>query len=172
MAAVFFWVADPSAASIAAGGVIVLAGLLVRAWAAGVLQKNRALAVSGPYAHTRHPLYLGSFVIAVGAAIAGGRLWFGILAVSVLAAFHIGAIAREEAELARRFGGRYRRYRGTVPAFIPRLRGYRRVQGAVASPTSPAPIRPSAARYLRNREYEALIGAAAAFALLALLATT
>src|SRR5262245_40236752 len=49
-------VADP----FAGGGVLlILAGLAVRTWAAGTLRKQRELAVTGPYAWVRHPLYCG-----------------------------------------------------------------------------------------------------------------
>ena len=36
-------------------------GFIIRAWATGHIRKNDELTVSGPYALTRNPLYLGSF---------------------------------------------------------------------------------------------------------------
>jgi len=42
----------------------------VRAYAAGYLHKQEILSVTGPYAYTRNPLYLGSAVLALGAGIA------------------------------------------------------------------------------------------------------
>jgi len=45
-------------------------GLWVRARAAGHLHKQEILTVTGPYAFTRNPLYLGSFILMIGAAIA------------------------------------------------------------------------------------------------------
>jgi protein-S-isoprenylcysteine O-methyltransferase Ste14 len=45
-------------------------GLLIRGWAAGHLAKNEQLAVSGPYAHIRNPLYAGTLVVAAGIVIA------------------------------------------------------------------------------------------------------
>ena len=141
-------------------------GLLLRAWAAGVLEKDRELAVTGPYAHTRNPLYLGSFVTALGAVVAGGRLWFGLTALVLLAVLYRDTVVREDDGLVDRFGEGYRHYREAVPALLPRIRRYRppadHPKGAGGS------HRPSSARYLRNREYEALIGAALAFGILAL----
>jgi hypothetical protein len=44
------------------------AGLWLRGYAAGYVKKNRELTVTGPYAHTRNPLYLGSMLMAAGFA--------------------------------------------------------------------------------------------------------
>ena len=62
--------ARPTVLTLAVGGAIAFVGVVVRAWASGHIVKNRRLAVSGPYAHTRNPLYFGSFLIAAGFAIA------------------------------------------------------------------------------------------------------
>lgn len=165
LAAVFFWLAQPGFVSILAGVVVVLMGLVIRGWAAGVLEKDRKLAVSGPYAFTRNPLYLGSFVIGIGVVIAGARPWFGLLFLAFFGVVYRGAMLRESDRLADRFGAAYRRYNKSVPLFFPRGARY---QPGPASGTGSRPTPFSVARYLRNREYEALLGAAAGFGLLAL----
>ena len=157
----FLWLAEPDGASLAWGGAVIAAGLAVRGWAAAVLDKNRCLAVTGPYAHTRNPLYLGSLLMGAGAVVAGGRPWLGAGLLAALAVIYRGTISREDDGLARRFGDSYARYRAAVPVLVPRLTPYRAPPEAHASP-----VRPSAARYAHNREYEALIGAAAAFGVL------
>ena len=144
---------------------MVLAGLGIRAWAAGILEKDRELAVSGPYAFTRNPLYLGSFVIGIGAVIAGALPWFGLLFLAFFAIMYRGAMVRENARLTERFGATYRRYRDGVPMFLPRATRY---DPPPESRPGPETGSFSMARYLRNREYEALLGAAAAFGLLSL----
>ena len=63
---VFAWLSHPSVASLAWGFPIALAGLALRAWAAGCLAKNRELSTGGPYAYTRNPLYLGTLLVAEG----------------------------------------------------------------------------------------------------------
>lgn len=147
---------------------MVLLGLAIRAWAAGILEKDRELAVSGPYAFTRHPLYLGSFVIGTGAVIGGGRPWFGLLFLAFFAVMYRGAMVREDERLAKRFGAAHRRYREAVPLFFPLFpRGTRYVARPGPAP-GPAARSFSVTRYLRNREYEALLGAAAGFGLLAI----
>ena len=144
---------------------MVLAGLGIRAWAAGILEKDRELAVSGPYAFTRNPLYLGSFVTGIGAVIAGGRPWFALLFLAFFALMYRGAMIREDERLTKRFGTDYHRYRKAVPMFFPWPARY---EPGSASGTESLARSFSPARYVRNREYEALLGAVAAFALLAL----
>jgi len=53
--------ARPTPLTLAVGGGIALIGVIVRAWASGHISKNERLATTGPYAHTRNPLYFGSF---------------------------------------------------------------------------------------------------------------
>ncbi len=158
----FFWLATPGPSSLMLGAAFVVLGLLVRGWAAGVLTKDRELAVSGPYAFTRNPLYLGSFLIGAGAVIAGGRPWLGPVFLAYFAWIYGSTMARESGELEERFGDGYRRYRESVPAFVPRVTPFRPAAGGAAGTAF------SPARYLHNREYEALLGAIAAFGLLAL----
>src|SRR5208282_4816425 len=56
-------------ASIRAGIGYVIAGLLIRLWSNGYAIKNDKLTTSGPYAFVRNPLYLGTFLIAIGFVI-------------------------------------------------------------------------------------------------------
>src|SRR5258708_16366107 len=63
--ALFFLLAQSRPATLIVGGLIALPGLALRAWATGHLRKNDALAMTGPYAYTRNPLYLGSFLMGV-----------------------------------------------------------------------------------------------------------
>src|SRR5258705_13759457 len=78
-AAVFFLLAKPSPATLLVGASVSLLGLSIRAWAAGHIRKNQELATSGPYAYTRNPLYLGSFLLGLGFTIASGRWLVAIL---------------------------------------------------------------------------------------------
>ena len=72
-AALFILFARPRPMTLAVGAGVSLLGLLLRAWASGHLRKNDALATSGPYAYTRNPLYLGSFIMGLGFTLASGR---------------------------------------------------------------------------------------------------
>src|ERR1700752_5514508 len=68
LAVVVLSLARPTLHSILLGAAIGLLGLAIRAYAAGYLHKQEMLTVTGPYAHTRNPLYFGSSILAVGAA--------------------------------------------------------------------------------------------------------
>jgi protein-S-isoprenylcysteine O-methyltransferase Ste14 len=162
----FFWLARPLAASLWIGGAIVVAGLLIRGWAAGVLEKDRALATSGPYAFTRNPLYLGSFLLGTGAAVAGGRPVVGVAFLGFFAVVYGSTMARESIALEARFPEGYRHYRDAVPGFLPGLARYRPPPRLGLETTAF-----SLTRYIRNREYEALLGAVGGMGLLALKAT-
>ena len=84
---IFLLLMHPSRRSLLYGGIVALLGALVRLWAAGHIDKGRALATEGPYALTRNPLYLGSFFMALGVILAGQAYWlllpFGVFYVLV-----------------------------------------------------------------------------------------
>ena len=158
--ALFFLLSRPLPLTLAIGGAIALPGLALRAWATGHLRKNDALAVTGPYAYTRNPLYLGSFLIGVGFTIASGRLVLGIIFAALFLGIYVPVMRVESATLAQLFGEGYQRYVGAVPLFLPRLSPYREGTKDTAKFDS--------ALYKRYREYQAAIGLVIAWALLAL----
>ena len=162
-AGVFLLLARPRPLTLAVGGAVALVGLSIRAWAAGHIRKNAELAVSGPYAHTRNPLYLGSMVMGLGFTVAAaGTWWLFVLFAGLFAALFLGIylpVMRVEAQtLAAKFGGEFESYARAVPLFLPRLTAYR---GAHETEFD-------AGLYLRYREYRAALGLGAAFALLLL----
>lgn len=116
----------------------LVAGAGLRAWGAGHLVKTDALTTTGPYAHLRHPLYLGTLLIGSGFAIAlGGRLGLAVLVLLWLwfAAVYFPRKERSEsARLAERYGERFLRYRREVPALRPRLSPWR---GSGSDPSDP-----------------------------------
>ncbi|MHB0913478.1 MAG: methyltransferase family protein, partial [Armatimonadota bacterium] len=86
--------------------------------------KCKKLTTSGPYAHTRNPLYLGSFVSALGAIIFSGNLWLTAVFLVTFAIFY-GSTMRSEANfLSSHYGEEFEEYRKHVPAFFPRLLPY------------------------------------------------
>ena len=74
-AAAFLVFAHPTPAAIAEGAVLFALGAAVRTWAAGHIRKREVLAVTGPYAYTRNPLYFGSFLMACGAWSWAATAW-------------------------------------------------------------------------------------------------
>ena len=111
--------ARPTLLTLAVGGLIALVGVLIRAWASGHISKNERLATTGPYAHTRNPLYFGSFLIAAGFAVAvHWTLLLVVVAFFVLV--YAPTMQRERANIAGRFPDAYETYAANVPAFVPR----------------------------------------------------
>lgn len=112
--------ARPTLVSLWTGGAIAFAGVLIRAWASGHISKNRRLAVTGPYAHTRNPLYFGSFLIGAGFAVAvHWALLLVVIAFWVLV--YAPTMEREKANIRKRFPDAYDNYSANVPAFVPRV---------------------------------------------------
>ena len=145
--AVFAWFSRPTAESMAWGIPISIAGLALRAWAAGSLAKNQQLATGGPYAYTRNPLYIGTLLVAAGLAVAARSLWLAALFAAVFIFVYLPVIQNEEQHLRKIFPD-YAVYAGRVPALWPRL---------TPSPAeTPNPFR--ASLYLRNQEYQAGLG--------------
>lgn len=111
--------ARPTWTSLEVGGVIALIGVLVRAWSSGHISKNERLATGGPYAHTRNPLYFGSFLIAAGFAVAAHwSLLVAVVAFFVL--IYYPTMRREVANIQGRFPDAYSGYATNVPLFFPR----------------------------------------------------
>ncbi len=104
------WLARPTPRSLVVGGVIAMLGEVLRIWAAGHLEKGREVTRSGPYRLTRHPLYVGSAIIAVGAAIAAARASVAMLIGAYMAITIVSAIRHEEASMRARFGDAYDAY--------------------------------------------------------------
>jgi protein-S-isoprenylcysteine O-methyltransferase Ste14 len=154
----FLWLATPTPTVLWIGGILAALGLLIRAWAAGTIHKERELTTTGPYAHARNPLYVGSFLLGMGLAAAGGHWVWPVLFLAFYASVY-GMTMRHEAELlGERFGERFEHYAAHVPALLPRITPYRSPWGRGSGFTP--------AQYVRNREWEAFLGAVVGFAFL------
>jgi len=163
---------------LAAGAVPVVLGLALRSWGAGHLVKNDRLTATGPYAHLRHPLYLGTLLVGSGVALAfGGWTTLAVLA-AVLPWFFLHYFPRKErieaARLEALYGAPYSEYRRAVPALWPRFRSWRPEPGsaAAASMDSFGSGRWSAACWDDNNEHGTLLFVLLGFGLLVLRATS
>jgi protein-S-isoprenylcysteine O-methyltransferase Ste14 len=143
------WFARPNPLSILIGAVVGLAGLWLRGYAAGFLHKHEILTVTGPYARTRNPLYLGSAILALGAAAATHSWTSAMILCSYFALFYSIVMRREENELQFHYGATFGEYARAVPLFLPRLR---------AAKLSGGTEHFSFELYKRNREYQAAVG--------------
>ena len=156
----YVWVAAPTALSLAVGMPITAVGLALRAAAAGHVRKDRELTTSGPYAYTRNPLYLGSFILGVGFTIASGQLLLAIPFAALFLGIYFPVMRVEARHLAESFGEDFDLYARAVPLFLPRLTPYKdeKTLGAKFD----------ASLYLRYREYRAALGLLIAWCVLAL----
>jgi protein-S-isoprenylcysteine O-methyltransferase Ste14 len=153
LVAAFLWLSQPSWLSLEAGLPLSMAGLAVRAWAAGHLEKNLTLTDSGPYAHVRNPLYIGTLLVAAGLVVAARRWELGVLFAAVFALIYLPVVELEEQHLRKLFAD-YADYSKRVPKLLPRIipaRAGKHFEWRL---------------YRRNREYEALAGFLAGAAVL------
>jgi protein-S-isoprenylcysteine O-methyltransferase Ste14 len=155
LGAVFVIFARPRAGLLPIGLAIALTGLLIRAWAAGHIRKNETLSITGPYAHVRNPLYVGSFLLATGFAIVWS-FWFLLLVVAFFVFVYAPTIREELLELRELFPGVYPTYEANVPLLFPRLRAWQ-PGSAIAGQDAEF----SVARYMRHSEWKASLGFAA-----------
>ena len=153
------WRRAPQPAAVAWSLALVVPGLWLRGYAAGYVKKNRELTQTGPYAHTRNPLYLGSMLIAAGFALALLSWPVALALALIFAIIYIPVIASEERFLRATFS-EYEQYCRRVPRLIPRLAPARVESGSGSF---------SLSLYLKHREYNAGIGAALLYLSLLLL---
>jgi len=145
------WRRQPHPDAIAWSVALVVPGLWLRGYASGYVKKNQELTITGPYAHVRNPLYLGSILIAAGFAVALGSWAFAAALAIMFMAIYVPVIASEERFLRSAFPG-FTEYCRRVPRLVPRL--------------TPARLNNEGDRgrfffalYLKHREYNALLGA-------------
>ena len=160
-AALFLWLARPTWLSLAWSLWVVVPGIWLRAYASGYVKKNAELTVTGPYAHTRNPLYLGSMLIAFGFAGAARNIWI-FFALAVLFALLYAPTIRSEEEFLRAKFDNFDEYARRVPRLFPRI------TPATLGRSEGQSGRFSRDLYRQHREYNALMGAAAIYAALLL----
>jgi protein-S-isoprenylcysteine O-methyltransferase Ste14 len=140
--------AHPTWFSWTAGLALAVVGESLRVWASGHIEKDREVTTSGPYRWMRHPLYVGSSVMALGTVVASLSIAVAVLVTLYMTATIAAAVVTEETHLRREFGVIYDQYaRAAVPSTQRRF---------------------SVERVMRNREYRAAAGLASGFLVLAL----
>jgi protein-S-isoprenylcysteine O-methyltransferase Ste14 len=77
----------------------------------------------GPYAFSRHPMYLSELTLLFGWAIFYGSVAVWIAFGVACAVFNFVAMPLEERALETRFGEAYRQYKSTVPRWLGKTRG-------------------------------------------------
>jgi hypothetical protein len=160
LAILVFWFAQPQPRNILLGGVVGALGLTLRAYAAGYLHKQEVLTVTGPYAYTRNPLYLGSSILALGTGIAAHSWISALILFLYFALFYSIVMRREERELRLKHSVAFDEYAAAVPLFLPRLT---RAKLSASAKATSSDGKSSAgvftfAQYKKNHEWQAAVG--------------
>lgn len=115
--------------------LIGLTGLVIRAYTVGHTPRNTSgrnvdrqiaetLNTTGIYSVVRHPLYLGNFFMWLGPALLTGNLWFILVFCLFYWIYYERIMFAEEQFLRGKFGDSYLEWSESVPAFLPRFRGF------------------------------------------------
>lgn len=105
---------------------LLLVACLGRVWCIMYIggQKNNSVVSAGPYSMVRNPLYVFSFIGALGLVL----MTHSITIAALLLVFYVGiypfVVAKEEANLHSLFGEAYQDYCDNTPRFIPSFKLY------------------------------------------------
>ncbi|MGA1870630.1 MAG: methyltransferase family protein [bacterium] len=138
------------------GLILIIIGIGLRSWAAGIIYKREKLATSGPYSLTRHPLYAGSFFMALGFCkiLADKENIWVIFALFLF--IYFPKILEEESFLAKKYGEQWMEYTRQTTIFFPKK-------------IPKIKSKWSLAQWIKNREYRAFITSVVATVILELL---
>jgi len=111
----------------AAGSLALAGGCAINVWAIierrrrtvgeFELERPQSLVATGPYAFTRHPMYVGWWLIHLGVGLLRGSGWVVAAVPAATLVEHFGVVAEERA-LERTFGDEWVRYRDRVPRYV------------------------------------------------------
>jgi protein-S-isoprenylcysteine O-methyltransferase Ste14 len=102
-----------------AGFIVSMLGEFIQLWSFASLDKNSDLAIRGPYALVRNPMYLGRYFILAGFLMLLAQWWVMLLYTVIYWFYMDTRVEREEAHLRPIFGERYAAYCAKVHRFIP-----------------------------------------------------
>ncbi|MBI4355761.1 MAG: isoprenylcysteine carboxylmethyltransferase family protein [Candidatus Omnitrophica bacterium] len=128
-----FLTARTTETRLSVGVGLALLGLLIRLWANGYVghvkvnwtepQRGEAkigrLITAGPYAHVRHPLYLGTLLIGLSLWVIVGRFWLGVVGITLFLIIYRRKMDEEDVTLQREGGEAFGQYQRTVPRWLP-----------------------------------------------------
>lgn len=112
------------------------------------------LNTTGIYSLVRHPLYLGNFFIWLGISLFAHLWWLTLICILVFWVYYERIMFAEEAFLRNKFGSDYENWAGNTPAFIPKMRGWKK------------PDLPFSVKNVLKREYNGFFGIIIMFTLL------
>jgi len=140
--------AKPTLTSMLIGVIFSIFGFSLRAWAAGHLEKEKNLTTSGPYQYTRHPLYLGNFILGLSLCIGANSLWGWIVFFVYFSIFYPALIIEETYKLKKLFPEKYKEYEKNVPCLFPNFKKVKEKNSEKFR----------FSLYKKNREHRAILG--------------
>ncbi len=102
------------------GFIIVMLGVFLRSWAAGIISKNKVLTKTGPYSICRHPLYLGSLLMAIGFILIISNPYLWIILVLFMFLVYLPKIKGEEVKINQLFPNQYDEYKKETGMLYPK----------------------------------------------------
>jgi protein-S-isoprenylcysteine O-methyltransferase Ste14 len=139
-----------------AGTALILAGVGLRSWAAGILRRNRSLATTGPYRLCRHPLYLGSFLMMAGFGFLLADIYVACVVAAAVLIIYSVTIYEEDQRQSAKHGAVWANYAARTSCLFP-LRWPTNLRACW-----------SLAQWSQNREYNAVCHSLLALAALEL----
>ncbi|OHB73066.1 MAG: hypothetical protein A2Z25_06835 [Planctomycetes bacterium RBG_16_55_9] len=122
------WSVESMAAFVieACGYLFLLGGLVIRIWCTFYIggQKSKEIIISGPYSLCRNPLYVGTFILSIGAGFCFENLLMLAIVPAIIIPVHVIVVRMEETHLEQIFGEEYRVYKQKVPRFWPNFSNY------------------------------------------------
>jgi len=114
---------------VAAGLVLIVAGIGLRAWSIATLgrffqyqikvQPGHRVVTSGPYRYVRHPSYTGIALVLIGIALACDDV-LGLVAVAILGGLGLAVrIRAEERQLTQALGDEYEHFAAGRKRLVP-----------------------------------------------------
>jgi len=86
----------------------------------------KSLVQTGFYAHVRHPMYVGNYLIMIGFILLYGSLWAYVVVLPFFTLVYYSLVKNEEFYLKETFGQEYEDYTTKVNRFIPNFRGIKK----------------------------------------------
>jgi protein-S-isoprenylcysteine O-methyltransferase Ste14 len=103
--------------------IVSAVGLVGQLWCFGALLKRKVLAVKGPYAVSRNPMYIARYFLILGALGFTGNIYVLVGFTLIYYFYMVNRVKREEAKLRDVFGQDYIDYCSRIRRYLPTFRG-------------------------------------------------
>lgn len=105
------------------GVMLVVLGVFGALWAVAEAGETRLsspqrIVKSGPYAFSRHPMYVSWTLIYFGVVLLLAAFWLVVLSLPLIIYMHFFEVLKEERELLQKFGAEYAQYKREVRRYL------------------------------------------------------